>query len=241
MHNNFTFVCGIVLSLGFLSACNKAENKLGEVNSSANKISSTNDISAQQLEKIMRAETIGIQREYFEKNYGPAKRIFDKIRNYEIGACSVNIEYDKDNSIISVELGNISKVCNFDGKNIYLQSMADQITYAELIDVAMEWNADLSCYTLCGNAADPEYGAHIVTPRVANFIEFKATTDYSGAANASDNVETYFKKKYPNVELIGGELGTIPKEEYNKIWYENFKDVKLTAIKFGYNLEKSAP
>jgi hypothetical protein len=55
---------------------------------------------------------------------------------------------------------------------------------------------------------------------------------------ASDNVETYFKKKYPNIELIGGELGTIPKNEYNKIWYENFKDVKLTAIKFGYGLSK---
>jgi hypothetical protein len=228
----------MLLSSCLLVGCNKADNKLGEVNSSENKISSTNDISTQQLEKIMRAETIGIQREYFEKNYGPAKRIFDKIRNYEIGACSVNIEYDKDNSIISVELGNISKVCNFDGKNIYLQSMADQINYAELIDVAMEWNADLSCYTLCGNLADPEYGAHIETARAYSSIEFKATTDYSGAAKASDNVETYFKKKYPNVELIGGELGAISKEEYNKIWYENFKDVKLTAIKFGYNLSK---
>jgi hypothetical protein len=224
-----------------LSACNKADNKLGEVNSSENKISSANDIGTQQLEKIMRADTIGIQREFFEKNYGPAKRVFDKIRNYEIGVCSVNIEYDKTNAIVSVELENISKECNFDGEKIMLDSKADQINFGELIDSAMEWDADISCYTMCGNAIEPEFGAYIKTPRVRGYIEFKAATDYSFAGKATDDVEKYFKDKYPNIDLIGGDLGIIPKSEYNEVWYESFKDVKLTRIKFGYDLEKSAP
>jgi hypothetical protein len=192
----------------------------------------------QQLEKIMSTETIGIQRAFFEKAYGPAKRSLGNVLNYEVGTCSVNIVYDKDNSIISVELDGISKICNFNGKNIHLNSMADQINYSELIKVAMDWNADLSCYTMCGNAADPVYGAFFETPRVYGFIQFDATTDYLGSEKASDNVEKYFKMKYPSVDLIGGDIGSIPKDEYNKIWFENFKDVKLTSIKFGYNLKK---
>ncbi len=186
----------------------------------------------------MSADTIGIQRAFFEKNYGPAKRSIGNSHNYEIGACSVNIEYDKDNSIISVELDNISKECNFNGSNIYLTSMANQITYSELISMAANWGAKLSCYTSCGNAADPVYGAYIETARVHRNIEFEATTDYSESEKASAEVKNHFEKKYPNFDLIGGELGPIPKDEYNKIWYDHFKDVKLSSIKFGYNLQK---
>ena len=227
-----------LLAIFLLLGCNKTDEKQVGANSSENKISTAGNISTQQLEKIMSTDTIGIQREYFDKKYGPAKRSFGNIWNYEIGTCLVNIEYDQKNSINSVELENISKECNFNGKNINLSSMADKINYAELIDVAMEWNAKLSCYTMCGNAADPEYGAHIETARVYGNIEFDATTNYSEAGDASDKVKEYFKKKYPNIDLIGNELGTIPKEEYNKIWFEKFKNIKLTAIKFGYNLKK---
>ena len=102
----------------------------------------------------------------------------------------------------------------------------------------MEWNAKLSCYTMCGNAFDPDFGAFIETPRVYGYIEFEATTDYSGSEASQNSVYEYFKIKYPDTELIGGELGSIPKDEYNKIWYENFKNVKLTSFKFGYNLQK---
>lgn len=190
----------------------------------------------QQLDKIMSPETIGIQQAFFEKTFGPAKRISGNVFNYEIGTCSVNIEYIK-NSITSVELDGISKVCNFNGKNLYLNSMANQINYSELIGVAMDWNADLSCYTSCGNAADPEYGAHIETARVYGNIEFEATTNYAEAGEASNKVEEFFRRKYPNIDLFGGDLGIISKEEYNKIWIEKFKDIKLTSIKFGYNLK----
>lgn len=227
-----------LLAIFILFGCNKTDEKKVGANSSEDKISSVVNNVSQQLEQIMRSDTIGIQREYFEKKYGPAKRSFGNIWKYEIGACLVNIEYDQKNSINSVELENISKECNFNGKNINLTSKADKINYAELIDVATEWNAKLSCYTMCGNAADPEYGAYIQTPRVYGFIEFDATTNYSEAADASDEVREHFKKKYPNIDLIGGELGTIPKEEYNKIWFEKFKNTKLTAIRFGYNLKK---
>jgi hypothetical protein len=221
----------IVIVIFSLIGCNKKENTT-EI--------STNESATvrKSLDNIISPDTIDIQRAFFEKTYGPAKRILGDITEYEIGKCLIKIEYDKNNSITSVELANISKECNFNGKNIYLNSMADQINYAEIISVAMDWNAKLSCYTMCGNAADPDYGAYIETARVYGSIEFDATTDYSSSEKASDNVEKYFKMKYPSVDLIGGDIGSIPKDEYNKIWFENFKDVKLTSIKFGYNLKK---
>lgn len=221
----------IFIALGTLNGCSKKEN--------TTEIQKTESATVQKsLDNVMSSDTINIQRAFFEKTYGPAKRSLGEISEYEVGKCLIKIEYDKNNSIKSVELTNISKECNFNGKNINLNSMADQINYAELISVAMDWSAKLSCYTMCGNAADPDYGAFIETARVYGNIEFEATTDYSGSGKASDNVEEYFKKKYPNVDLIGDDLGSIPKDEYKKIWFENFKDVKLTAIKFGYNLKK---
>jgi hypothetical protein len=228
----------ILIAIFLLIACNKTDDKQVGENSFENKTPPLGNINSQQLNKIMTIDTLGVQKEYFEKNYGPAKRIFGNIQNYEIGPCSVNIEYDKKDSVASIELNNISQECNFRGGNINLTSMADKITYDELIKTAIDWNAKLSCYSMCGNAADPEYGAFFQASRAGGSIEYDAISNYTLAGDASNNVEDYFKKKYPDIDLVGDDLGIIPKDEYNKIWIENFKNVNLTAIKFGYNLKK---
>jgi hypothetical protein len=231
------FFAGFIV-LFALFGCGRDDGKPATLNDFVSSIVSSGNSSVQMLEKVMTVEALGMQKEYFEKTYGPAKRLIGNGRQYDIGLCNVIIIYDKNDSIESVELLNISKDCTFDGKNIYLQSRADKITYSELFGVAFDWNAKLSCYTMCGNAADPEYGAYVDTPRVYGFVEFDATTNYEVAQKASDDVYEYFKKKYPDEELIGGELGKIPATEYNKIWFEKFKDIRLTGLKFGYNLQK---
>jgi hypothetical protein len=191
-----------------------------------------------QLNEIMNIGTIGIKREFFEKKYGPAKRSLGSYLLYEIGLCNILVEYDKLNEITSVELTDISKSCTFDGENINLKSKAHEINYDELIAVAMDWNAKLSCYTMCGNAFVPDFGAYVETARVYGHIEFEGTTNYSESEKSSNSVNDYFKNKYPDIDLTGDELGLIPRDEYNKIWFENFKNVKLTSIRFGYNLQK---
>jgi hypothetical protein len=228
----------LLTSFLLLIGCSKTDEKQNGFSDLLEKIPLIGNSKTQSLEKIMNVDTLGIQREYFEKNYGPAKRSIGNSWQYEIEKCSIGIEYDSKNAINSVELQNISKKCTFNGKNINLTSMADKINYRELIEVAMDWHAKLSCYTMCGNAADPDYGAYVETPRVFGFLEFEATTNYPESEKASEEVKNYFKKKYPNIDLFGDDLGEIPKEEYNKIWLEKFKDVKLSMIKFGYNLHK---
>jgi hypothetical protein len=75
-------------------------------------------------------------------------------------------------------------------------------------------------------------------PRVNQFIEFEAFSNYMISTNAANNVEEFFKKKYPQFEMFGGDLGPINPQEYNQIWIDNFKDIKLTTLKFGYQLRK---
>jgi hypothetical protein len=185
----------------------------------------------------MNIDSIGVLKDHFEKIYGPAKRqLYELVYQYEIGECKVNIEYDAKKAISSVELEGISKNCNFDTSNIFLSGTADKLTYEDLTSGVLEWDADKSCYTSCGNAADPSYGIHVKTARVTQFIEFKASSSYSISEKASTDVATYFKDKYSGHALIGGDLGPISQEEYNKVWMESFKKVKLTSLKFGFGL-----
>lgn len=187
----------------------------------------------------MSIQTIGVQKDYFDKTYGPAKRVlYDASRQYEIGECRINIKYDNKDAITSIELDGISKKCSFDAKNVYLNGPAYQLTYKDLIANSMSWQAKLSCYSSCGNAADPSYGINVETPHVTQFIEYEASSDYSIASKASNEVEDYFRAKFPDYDMNGGELGPISNSEYNDIWIQKFKDIGLTSFKFGYQLNR---
>ena len=59
------------------------------------------------LDRLVSADMIGLQRAYFEKIAGVAKRVSDKRRQYNIGGCLVNILEDKYKAIIWIELENL--------------------------------------------------------------------------------------------------------------------------------------
>ena len=222
----------IILTIFLIISCSKNEKN-------SESVSNTNSPKVKVLDAIMDSSTIGIQKEFFEKSYGVAKRnLYSSIYQYEIGKCFINVEYDKKNSIYSIELQNLSKDCTFDTGNIFLSGNAHELTYADMIAGAMDWQAHTSCYESCGNAADPIYGIHVQKPRVNQFIEFEAFSSYMISTNAANNVEDFFKKKYPQFDMVGGDLGPINPQEYNQIWIDNFKDIKLTTLKFGYQLRK---
>lgn len=187
----------------------------------------------------MKSETLGIQKEFFEKEYGPAKKILNSSTyQYQVNSCFLNVGYNKANSITSIELQNISKECTFDAKNIFLSGSAHELTYKKLISGAMDWDAKISCYEFCGNAADPTYGIYVETPRVTQFIEYDAESNYATASKSSELVREHFKVKYPNFQMSGIELGPISSKEYNQVWFNYFKDIQVTSIKFGYQLKK---
>jgi hypothetical protein len=189
------------------------------------------------LTAVMKHEMIGVQKEFFEKDFGPAKYIYGSKHNYIIDGCEVNVEYGVDKSINSIELYNISEICSFNTNSIGLYGEAYLLTYQDLISNAMSWDADISCYALCGNVIEPTYGITVRTPRVSQNIEYEAFSDWTIASDARDNVKAYFHQKYPDFEMIGGgDLGPIDRMEYNEIWILKFKNIKISSLKFGYNI-----
>lgn len=71
------------------------------------------------LSKIMKFDMINVQRQYFENIVGPAKRVSDKWREYNVNGCMVITYEDAHQSISSIELRYITDKCDFDTKNIY--------------------------------------------------------------------------------------------------------------------------
>jgi hypothetical protein len=112
------------------------------------------------------------------------------------------------------------------------------LTYEDLIESAISLRVKASCYTLCGNSADPSCGIYVQMPRVNQNIEFEADSDYSLASNAASSVQEFFAKKFPDFKMYGDDLGPINPDEYNQVRMENFKNVEISAIKFGFQLRK---
>ena len=54
------------------------------------------------LDRLLSADMIGLQRAYFEKIAGVAKRISDKRRQYDIGGCLISIVEDNNKTILSI-------------------------------------------------------------------------------------------------------------------------------------------
>jgi len=190
------------------------------------------------LSEIMKPDTVGVLKENFDKRFKPPTRhLHGSIYQYEFGGCEVIVEY-RNKSILSIELANLSEQCTFNAQSLHMSGVADKLTYKDLIENLYSWDAKPSCYSLCGNAADPSYGINGEMPRAYGFLQIEAESDYDIASVGAQQVHDYFYKKYPSYEMLGDDLGPIHPMEYNEIWIKNFKNVKLSRIKFGYQLRK---
>ena len=193
------------------------------------------------LSQLMTADMIGVQIAYIENIVGPAKRISGSSREYQIGGCTVNIIADeKDNSISSIELTNINKNCDFDSSNIFLNGRASTLLFKNVISLrGNNWFAYYSCFEACGNAANPTYGAFVDAPRVQQFMNYSFKVEWNkSSSQAADKLHKSLKMKYTKVQnWIGGYPDHfISKSVYSGLWYEAFKDVRISSLKFGYKI-----
>jgi hypothetical protein len=190
------------------------------------------------LDRLLSADMIGLQRAYFEKIAGVAKRISDKRRQYDIGGCLINIVEDTNKTILSIELENISERCTFDTANLFMQGPAHKLTFARLNDVNIGGGAKEACLGLCGNAAPPVYGLTVQTPHAMTLIEFDAEVSNTDAsAHAAERLRQQLERRFPGVELYGDYLGkSIPAKVFTEMWLKEFQQVRITSIRFGYNI-----
>jgi hypothetical protein len=205
-------------------------------------ISSVNAGAAGQakLNRLLSAEMLGVQRAYFEQISGVAKRVMDTYRQYDIGGCFVGIVEDKQQSILSIELEKISERCTFDAAKIFLEGPAHKLTFAKLNQVSIGGGAKQACLGLCGNAADPSFGLIVETPRALANIEYDAEVSYNDASEAAARrLQSKLEKRYPGVELDGDYLGkAIPSDIFTEMWLKEFRNVRITSIRFGYDIIK---
>jgi hypothetical protein len=190
------------------------------------------------LDRLISADMIGLQRAYFEKIAGVAKRVSDRRRQYDIRGCLVTIVEDKDKTILSIELENISERCTFNAATIFLEGPAHKLTFGRLNDVNIGGGAKESCLGLCGNAAAPSYGLMVQTPHAMTFIEYDAEVSNSDTAwDAAERLRSQIEARFPGVELYGDYVGkTIPAKVFTEMWLKEFRHVRITSIRIGYNI-----
>lgn len=192
-------------------------------------------VQAQTVQSLMTFESLGLQRAFFEKAYGPAKRrLYGTSFLYVVKGCNVIVEFDADNAVESIELTNLSHKCTFSTRAIFLDGPAHTLTYEKLISYSYIWNAQQSCYEQCGNAFDPDYGVIVELPRARQFLVVRGTTTYDKAEESSRAVLKDLKARYPGLDFSGTEChGKEVTETYNKIWFKHFKTVNVTSLRFG--------
>ena len=192
------------------------------------------------LDLLMTAEMIGVQIGYIENIVGPAKRVLDKNRQYDVDGCVVNIMESKtDKSVASIELRDINNKCDFDTARILLDKNATKLNFEDVISNQTRWLPYLSCFNLCGNAVEPSYGAVIESPRARQSMNYSVTVNYNDSSNSAvDKFRHYLKTDFPEIEYwVGGYPDkSISIKVYSERWYEAFKNVKISSIKFGYLL-----
>ena len=190
------------------------------------------------LDRLLSADMIGLQRAYFEKIAGVAKRISDKHRQYEVGGCLITMVEDNNKSILSIELENISARCTFDAANIFMDGPVHKLTFAKLHSVSIGGGAKEACLGLCGNAAPPIYGLTVQMPHAMTFIQYDAEVgDTNASVQASERLRQQLEKRFPGVDLLGDYVGTsIPANVYTEMWLKEFQHVRITSIRFGYHI-----
>lgn len=197
------------------------------------------DAQAKTVQALMTHESLGLQRSFFEKTYGPAKkRLYKTSYLYVVKGCNVIVEFDADNGVKSIELTNLSNKCTFNTKSIFLDGPAHKLTYEKLISYSSIWEAQNSCYEDCGNALDPDYGALVELPRSSQFLVVKGTSNYGIAGESSWAVLKELKASYPDLYFSGVEcLDEEVKVTYNKVWFRYFKALTVTSLKFSGSRE----
>lgn len=188
------------------------------------------------LARLVSADMIGLQRAHFEKIAGVAKRVDDRRRQYDVGGCLINLVEDKDRTILSIQLESISERCTFNAANIFLKGPAHQLTFGQLHDVSIRGSAKEVCLGLCGTTTAQGYGLMVQTPYAMTSIEYDAdVTQTEASLHAAERLRQQLENRFPGVELGADYLGkTIPVKVFTDLWLNEFRDVRITSIQFGY-------
>ena len=126
--------------------------------------------------EIFSLDTIGTQVAYFEKLYGPAKKVFGEERLYPIDGCNVYVHGVTSIQALSLE---ITDQCNFDLAPFVMSDKpvpANNLTFGRLDQETGQMGSFFAdCLMMCGNAYDPSIYLIWEGPRANGFTNVQVT------------------------------------------------------------------
>jgi hypothetical protein len=197
--------------------------------------------------KILSKEMIGVQRQYLEQFTGPAKYVSKNYllkkgvsyRGYDISGCSIGVTENKTQAVLSISIPILSKNCTFDTSSVFLSKPAHLLTFGDLAEVGIDLKPRDGCTRNCGQLT-PSFGLKIWTPRSMSNIQFEVTVDAS-SQDAESAANRFAKKLSKQMGVEEFEIGQslddakkIGNKKYISLFIEEFKNVKINSIEFGY-------
>jgi hypothetical protein len=195
--------------------------------------------NSQNLKNLVNRDMIGVNRLYFEKFIGVPKYVEKNSYRYSFNRCEIFITTDKNNSILSLGLREISKNCTvnvsesgfgFSNKNL------KDIKLKDILDAAYEWDVENdSCLSTRGTGQiilENKFVIRAAMPRAIGSVQVRVETWGKGAAEVAGIIENM----YPNTELcLYGDLNKeleIP--VLKKLIEKEMLGGKITSIQFFY-------
>jgi hypothetical protein len=186
------------------------------------------------LQQLFRRDMLGAQPQYLEASTGPARNVEGDARTYLVDGCEVTV-HAEGRAIKSIGLPHISSKCNVSLRDFGLDAMTNKITFGmvEAIGISEDTQYAADCISFCGNAYDPFVYAHVTTPHVNDFVEFRPGANIekepmlSASSKWSDAMTAARGEDYVNQTQFNCD------RTFNAMASHLFRNIKIDSIEVG--------
>jgi hypothetical protein len=186
------------------------------------------------LTYIFNYDMLGVTIPFFESKVGILKRIDYDGRQYEIGPCIIKVKGEE--SVESIKLEGISKICNFNASNILEKNYKIDIyklKHSDIIKPGKSYNVIFECLFLCGSSGIGEliFSTSLGTPKENKVITILTPINKGNTFSRKkvDELASIISQKERNTGRTKNDSFN-EKGEYNQLAYEIFKDLHIINI-----------
>ena len=187
-------------------------------------------------------EMISADLAYFEQVTGPARSTYGNTKTYKVDGCEVTATIS-DGSVRSLRV-DLNHKCTIN-LNTFLPNFQskfpalDAMTFGKF-DAVSGGNGQFmaDCLTGCGNAADPVVYEHWYGSRANLMLEvmLEVVLDGIPAINAAHKWQAAMEKS-EGENWVSATKFNCDRTKYDHIAHQAFRDVKISAITIGYDIE----
>lgn len=192
------------------------------------------------LDQVFDGEMLGVDVPYFEQVTGLAKHTYANSKVYKVEGCEVTANTDA-NTIRSLRI-DLSAKCTFD-LNKFLNVSSGKfpaphlMTFGQFEALYGSGHFMADCLSFCGNAADPVVYEHWDGSSANGYTEVMLEVVQNGdGLDAANKWRDTMEKTESKDWTESGKFNCHKK--YDIFAHELFKNIKITAITIGKDIEK---